>query len=69
MNGTEGKKYQIKSESAKDIKAATKTDCVVAFLENKANRNITTMPGVKNKVNSMWKSKRKKKINYSSNYT
>ena len=52
MNGTEGKKYQIKSESAKDIKAATKTDCVVAFLENKANKNITTMPGVKNKVNS-----------------
>ena len=40
-------------ERTKDEIAATRTDMVVAFFQNKATRNITKIPGV-NKAVYCW---------------
>ena len=52
MYAKSGKRALIEIERTKDEIAATKTDMVVAFFQNKATRNITKMPGVNKPVNS-----------------
>jgi hypothetical protein len=45
-----GRRFSIAADNISDDMAATSTDRVVAFFQNKATKNITNIPGVNKPV-------------------